>query len=155
YVNARAERLLDVDEEAALGRPAAEVLPAFAVLEQALVREDRTSVHLTTRAGRRPYDVTQSRFGEGRVLVLRDLTEEQALERARSDFVATAAHELRTPIAAIYGSVRTIRRDDVELPPGVPERLLGVIEEESDRLTRIVDQILTTAQLDRGGVELE
>jgi len=109
---------------------------------------------LTIAGEERWYGVSQTTFPEGRVLVLRDATEAQALERARSDFVATAAHELRTPIAAIYGAARTLRRRDIELAPATEEQFLGVIESESDRLNRIVGQILTTAQLDRGELSI-
>src|SRR5439155_26374085 len=54
-------------------------------------------------------------FDEGTVYALRDVTVERALEKARSDCVATASHELRTPLAAIYGAVRTLRREDSDL----------------------------------------
>ena len=82
--------------------------------------------------------------------MLRDVTDAQALEQARTDFVTTAAHELRTPISAIFGAARTLRRDDIELTPETRDTLLEVVESESERLTRLVEQILTTAQLDRG-----
>ena len=50
---------------------------------------------------------------EGTVYAFRDLTEERALEKMRSDFVATISHELRTPLAAVYGAAVTlIQRDD-------------------------------------------
>src|SRR5205814_291872 len=54
-------------------------------------------------------------FGEGTVYALRDVSDERALEKTRSDFVATASHELRTPLAAVYGAVRTLRREDLVL----------------------------------------
>jgi PAS domain S-box-containing protein len=92
-------------------------------------------------------------FGEGTVYALRDVTDEQALEKTRSDFVATASHELRTPLAAIYGAVRTLRREDIELREEDHAAFLQIIEDESVRLTRIVDQILLAGQLDADAVE--
>jgi two-component system phosphate regulon sensor histidine kinase PhoR len=83
------------------------------------------------------------------------VTEEHALEKTRSDFVATASHELRTPLAAVYGAVRTLRREDVELSSDDRAAFLEMIESEATRLAKIVDQILLAGQLDADAVELE
>jgi signal transduction histidine kinase len=100
--------------------------------------------------------VTGVEFARGRrVYALQDVTEEHALEKARSDFVATASHELRTPLAAVYGAVRTLRREDVELSEEDRNQFLEMIESEATRLARIVDQILLAGQLDADAVELE
>ena len=64
---------------------------------------------------RRAVSRVSTNFGGGCVYTLRDVTNERALEHARSDFVATASHELRTPLAAVYGAVRTLRRRDVDI----------------------------------------
>ncbi len=62
------------------------------------------------------------------------------------------SHELRTPLAAIYGAALTLRREDVVL--GEPQRagLLEVIASESDRLARIVNDILWVSRLESGGM---
>jgi signal transduction histidine kinase len=93
-------------------------------------------------------------FDGGRVVVLRDVSNDQRLERLRADFVATAAHELRTPLAAVYGAVRTLRRDDRELPPDVTEQFLAMIESEAERLRLVMDQLLVSAQLDREDIRV-
>ena len=93
-------------------------------------------------------------FGEGTVYALQDVTDEHALEKTRSDFVATASHELRTPLAAVYGAVRTLRREDVELSAADRTTFLEMIESEALRLSHIVDQILLAGQLDADAVEL-
>jgi signal transduction histidine kinase len=94
-------------------------------------------------------------FGEGTVYALRDVTAEQGLEKTRSDFVATASHELRTPLAAIYGAVRTLRREDLELEEADESTFLEIIEGESLRLAQIVDQILVAGQIDADAVAFE
>jgi len=76
------------------------------------------------------------------------------LERARSDFVATASHELRTPLAAVLGAVKTIRRTDVTIDPDQREALMDMIDREAERLSGIVGQILLAGQLDAGRLDL-
>ena len=94
-------------------------------------------------------------FGEGTVYALQDVTDEHALEKTRSDFVATASHELRTPLAAVYGAIRTLRRDDIELSAADRSTFLEMIELEALRLARIVEQILVAGQLDADAVDLD
>jgi two-component system phosphate regulon sensor histidine kinase PhoR len=94
--------------------------------------------------------VTGVEVDDGAVYAFRDLTDERAVEKMKSDFVATVSHELRTPLAAIYGSALTIRRSDLQLEDEVRERLLGVIAEESTRLAEIVDDLLLASHLDSG-----
>jgi two-component system phosphate regulon sensor histidine kinase PhoR len=80
------------------------------------------------------------------------VSEERVLERARSDFVATASHELRTPLAAVLGAVKTLRRHDVTIDPDQREQLMDMIDSEAERLSGIVSQILLAGQLDAGRV---
>jgi PAS domain S-box-containing protein len=91
---------------------------------------------------------------DGTVYAFRDLTEEFALEKMKSDFVATVSHELRTPLAAIYGSALTIRRTDIDLDDEMRDRLLQVIAEESDRLAQIVNDLLLASHLDSGRLQV-
>ncbi|MDX6481301.1 MAG: hypothetical protein QOG85_1811 [Gaiellaceae bacterium] len=162
FWNSAAATITGVREEDAVGRPASEVLTSWeeisrlAELADAETRSRARSVTLPleTAGGDRWVSVTGVAFDEGVVYALRDVTDEHALERARSDFVATASHELRTPLAAVYGSARTLRRADIELPPEQRDRFLEIIESETERLTGIVSQILLAGQLEEGRVDL-
>jgi two-component system phosphate regulon sensor histidine kinase PhoR len=93
------------------------------------------------------------RFSEGTVYAFRDLTEERRLEQMRSDFVATVSHELRTPLASIHGAVLTLRKRGAELEPALNDRLLAIVNDQSERLSELVEQILLAAQLDSGGLQ--
>jgi two-component system, OmpR family, phosphate regulon sensor histidine kinase PhoR len=94
------------------------------------------------------------RFGEGAVYAFRDLTAERAVDDLKREFLATASHELRTPLAAIYGAAMTLRRREVELDVDTRQRLLAVIANESDRLARIVNEILVADHLDSGRLRI-
>jgi PAS domain S-box-containing protein len=95
------------------------------------------------------------KFGDGIVYAFRNVTEERALEELKGEFVATVSHELRTPLAAIYGSAQTLQRTDLELEEETRARLLHVITDESERLTRIAGDILLANTLDSGRLRLE
>ena len=135
-----------------LGRTAAAVVPQLAALRTD-AKDAGAPVEVDLAGRPRWLAVAESRFADGCVIVLRDVTEDRELERVRSEFVATAAHELRTPLAAVYGAVRTLRRTDKELGADVEEAFLSMIETESDRLRIITDQLLVTAQLDASLLE--
>ena len=159
--NAAVARITAVDEEDALGRPVQELVPgweALAVLVPLVppgAPPRPVTVPLALPSGERWVAATGVGFGQGTVYALRDVTEQYALEKARSDFVATASHELRTPLAAVYGAVRTLRRPDVMLSDEDRTQFLEMIESEATRLATIVDQILLTGQLDAGAVEID
>jgi signal transduction histidine kinase len=78
--------------------------------------------------------------------------EEQRLNRERAEFVVTASHEPKTPLAAVYGAAKLLAK------PGIDERrkeqLVDVITEESERLSSVVGAILTGARLEAGQVEI-
>jgi PAS domain S-box-containing protein len=94
------------------------------------------------------------RGSAGVVYAFRDLTSEQRLEEEKTDLVATISHELRTPMAAVYGAAETLlRRDDLD-----PERrreLLAMIGAQATRLTGIVESVLLTSRLDRDLVAVD
>ena len=130
-------------------------LPDLEEVEEALRRSGAGAVApIVTPDGQRLVAAAETRFAEGRVLVLRDVTGEQELDRVRSDFIATASHELRTPLAAVYGAVRTLRRDDRPSDPELDGKLLTMIETEAERLRDIIEQILVSADLDRDAIRL-
>ena len=159
--NPAAAAITGVDEEEALGRPVADVVPAWDALTSHVplvppgAAARPVTVPIVLGGRERWVSVSGVDFGDGTVYALQDVTEEHALEKTRSDFVATASHELRTPLAAVYGAVRTLRRDDVELSEDDRAQFLEMIESEATRLARIVDQILLAGQLDADAVELE
>ena len=99
--------------------------------------------------------LTAAEFPHGTVYAFRDLTEERAVEQLKSDFVSTVSHELRTPLAAIYGAAMTLQRADVALDDEQEAGMLGVIAGESERLARIVNDILLASRLDSGAATVE
>jgi two-component system, OmpR family, phosphate regulon sensor histidine kinase PhoR len=90
---------------------------------------------------------------EGQVLVLHDLTRLKRLENTRQEFVANVSHELRTPLSLIKGCVETLL-DGAKDDPAVLPRFLRTIEKHADRLTYLIEDLLTLSQLESGRIAL-
>jgi two-component system phosphate regulon sensor histidine kinase PhoR len=76
------------------------------------------------------------------------VAELRRLNKMQSDFAAVASHELRTPLTAILGYVKTLRRPEFENDPVARAEFLGAIDRQSDRLFRLITNMLTAAQVE-------
>ena len=147
--NPAAEAITGIGSPEALGRRVEETLPGWEAVAPLI------PVASVPRPGSVEAKVVPLEF-DGRELWLSisgvtfSLTEERALEELKGEFIATVSHELRTPLAAIYGSAQTLLREDIELDESGQKRLLDVIAQESERLSRIADDILFANKLDSG-----
>jgi PAS domain S-box-containing protein len=112
-------------------------------------------IPLETQKGERWIAIAGVQFFGGTVYAFRDLTDVRRLDELKADFIATASHELRTPLAAVYGAAQTLLRHDFALDEGGRDRFVSLIADESERLGRIVNEILLASQLDAGRVDLE
>ena len=99
-----------------------------------------------------PFD--QERLG-GVLVVIHDVTEQRKTEEMRREFVANVSHELRTPLTNIRSYAETLVDNAGELPPNTEKNFLGVILNESDRMTHIVQDLLTLSRFDSGHSELK
>ncbi len=98
-----------------------------------------------------PYD----RANQGGVLVLvHDVTEQRKAEEMRKDFVANVSHELRTPLTNIRSYAETLADGGEDLPESTRRDFLGIILNESDRMTHIVQDLLTLSRFDSGRGDL-
>ncbi len=156
--NPAAERIVGLAAGRVVGRPLTDILPGWRVVSERIGDHTEGATRETlpiTVCGRELWlSVIAVRSPDGIVYAFRDDTAERALERAKSDFVATVSHELRTPLAGIYGAALTLQRDDIVLDAEQRRRLLSIVAVEADRLTAIVDEILVTAELESGRIRL-
>jgi PAS domain S-box-containing protein len=152
--NPAAEHITGIPASEALGRPAAELFADWAAISGLVERAEHRPVTLAASINDRELwlSLTAVGFDDGSVYAFRDLTEERAVETLKSDFVSTISHELRTPLAAIYGAALTLRREDVLLGELQRTGLLEVIASESDRLARIVNDVLWVSRLESEGL---
>ncbi|MCB2210641.1 cell wall metabolism sensor histidine kinase WalK [bacterium] len=93
----------------------------------------------------------------GAVVVLNDVTRLRRLEKARRDFVANVSHELRTPVTSIIGYIETLEETVCE-DPDAARQFLQIVLRQSERLERIIEDLLSLARIERDaeglGIEL-
>ena len=90
----------------------------------------------------------------GALVVIHDVTEQRKSEQSRREFVANVSHELRTPLTNIKSYAETIVSAGDELPRELHDNFMGVIINEADRMTRIVQDLLTLSKIDYGKMEM-
>jgi two-component system, OmpR family, phosphate regulon sensor histidine kinase PhoR len=127
------------------------ILEAFneAILKNKSVRAS----YLVRTPVQRSYDVHIAPLGGGEnsnhaaLLVLRDLTYEEQIERMRSDFVANASHELRTPLASLTGFIETMQgaaKNDTK----AKDEFLTLMKVQADRMARLIDDLLSLSRIE-------
>jgi PAS domain S-box-containing protein len=89
------------------------------------------------------------------ILNVRDITRERQQEEQRSTFISIISHELQTPIAIVKGYASTLARPDANLKPEVLHPRLQAIEEEADRLNKLVGNLLYASRIQAGGIRME
>ena len=164
-LNNAAAHLLAVEQTHVIGKPIQEVVRNTSL--QVLVKDTFTQgsaidAEITLRSPDESkklqaqsallLDAAGKRIGV--VLVLHDVTRLRRLESIRQDFVANVSHEIKTPISAVKASVETII-DDPELVTEDGKRFLNIISRQSDRLTAIIEDLLSLARIEEEGKLVE
>jgi PAS domain S-box-containing protein len=99
-------------------------------------------------------------FGEngsqlGAVVMFRDVTERRAIERLKSEFVSTVSHELRTPLTSIRGALGLLSSGMLGTIAEKGQRMLAIAVSNTDRLVRLINDILDLERIESGTVELQ
>ncbi|MDY2872411.1 MAG: ATP-binding protein [Eubacteriales bacterium] len=116
------------------------------------VREGTTG---RARTPLRLYISPMKRDGQivGAVAMIEDITELRKLEQMRTDFTANVSHELKTPLTSIRGFVETLQAGAINNPE-MAQKFLNIIMMEANRLTRLVNDILSISKLESGDTEV-
>jgi PAS domain S-box-containing protein len=157
--NAAAEQITGVPTSEALGRAPADVL-------QRSLDPDETSaeggglIQIARGAEEIWLSVNEAVMRDpagavaGRIYAFRDVSSDRLVEQLKSGFVSTVSHELRAPLTSIYGFAETLLRTDVAFSDEERSTFLRYIATEAQRLTVIVDALLSVARLEAGDLEV-
>jgi two-component system phosphate regulon sensor histidine kinase PhoR len=156
-MNASARTIFGVEAES-IGKQYADVLdnqPFKELYQSAMAGEDVGHIDITVQIAGidRVYQcqAAQVRGDDnknlGVVAIFNDITEMKNIDRMKSSFVAMASHELRTPLTAIKGFVSTLLMDD-GFTDDERREFYMIIDQECDRLTRLINDLLNTARIE-------
>lgn len=155
--NPAAARMLRFDEETAVGQTVLRLTGIYDLTEafqRTLELSSTTEVEFIAREGEeRIIQASVAPAGEQgpgqrwAVAVLRDVTRLRRLERVRQDFVASAGHELRTPVAAIRSLAETLAAGALSDPEAAPEFVRQIVD-NTERLQRLVNDMMELARLE-------
>ena len=156
--NPAAEDMLGrvIDESVTYADLFADAAPITEVLsleQPAYLDRERTAGNRTLELLMAPFD--QERDEGGVLVVIHDVTTQRRNEEMRREFVANVSHELRTPLTNIRSYAETLVDSAGDIPPAMEKNFLGVILNESDRMTHIVQDLLTLSRFDSGRSELK
>ena len=155
HVNPAAKRMLGREIDGSMTY--ADVFPNVQAEEADLNREnefleiDYSAKNRILKIFFAPIQVGEKR--PGIMAVLHDITEERKLDQSRREFVANVSHELRTPLTNIKGYTETLLNID-DIDEETRRQFLTVVYSETDRMTRIVKDLLTLTRLDYNRMEM-
>ncbi len=173
FVNPAAARMLGCRPEELVGRLAASVLrpgaepnptrseapdPAEGGTEAAASTFEDIYLHRTGSTF--PVEVTSGPIAVGdevigRVVAFRDITERRQVERIKNEFISVISHELRTPLTSIRGSLGLLAGGAVGELPSSAQRMISIAVDNSERLTRLINDILDIERLESGAMPME
>jgi len=160
-INSRAMDLLSISQDKAIGQSIMKVLKLGEkfTFRQLLETQDELILNIPTEDQdtilRGEFSVIQreSGFISGLVCVLSDITEQEKVEQERRSFVSNVSHELRTPLTSVKSYTESLIEgawEDKEIAP----EFLKVISTETDRMIRMITDLLNLSRMDQGKQEL-
>jgi len=158
--NAAAEEITGVAESEALGRAPSEVLQRS--LDPDETSDEGRGLIQIPRGGDEIWlSVSEAVMRDpagavaGRIYAFRDVSADRLVEQLKSGFVSTVSHELRAPLTSIYGFAETLLREDIAFSDEERQTFLGYVATEAQRLTVIVDALLSVARLEAGDLQVQ
>ena len=145
WCNNAAATQLGLDPRADIGQGIGNLLRAPEFIDYLAARDQGGGVRMPV--GNAIFALQLVPYGDSQKLLLsRDVTQAERVETLRRDFVANVSHELRTPLTVLVGFLETIR--ELKLDPQRTRDYLGMMQEQSSRMHRIIEDLLTLSLLE-------
>ncbi len=161
FLNAVSEKLLGLKEAEIIGQYSPDIALKNDLM-RTLLQDDPDKKDLKIFADNKEsyfskdvLDVTNNRETIGQVIVLRNITPFHELNEAKTNFIATVSHELKTPISAIKMSAQLLTDLRVGELNGEQQELIRSITDDADRLLKITGELLNMSQVETGNIQLK
>ncbi len=161
FLNAVAEKLLGLKESAITGLYAPDVAVSndlMRTLLQGYPEKKELKIYADNKESyfnKDVLDVTNNETIIGQVIVLRNITPFHELNEAKTNFIATVSHELKTPLSSIKMSARLLTDLRVGALNGEQQELIRSITDDADRLLKITGELLNMSQVETGNIQLK
>jgi PAS domain S-box-containing protein len=161
FINPVAQKLLAVDESSAKGMQASDIAGENDLM-RSLLKDGNEKIDLKIFSdGKLSYfnkdifDVNNQNEVIGQVIILRNITVFHELSVAKTNFIATISHELKTPVFSMKLSAQLLADGRLGSINSEQKELLTSIRDDSDRLTKIIGELLNITQLETGNIQLK
>ncbi|MBS1918492.1 MAG: HAMP domain-containing protein [Bacteroidetes bacterium] len=161
FINAVSEKLLGLKEADIIGKYAPDVALKNDLMRK-LLREEKEKEELKIFADNKEsyfskdiLNVTNNEQVIGNVIVLRNVTPFHELNEAKTNFIATVSHELKTPISSIKMSAQLLNDERIGTLNNEQKELSNSIEDDAERLLKITGELLNMAQVETGNIQLK
>ncbi|WEV51205.1 cell wall metabolism sensor histidine kinase WalK [Lactobacillus sp. ESL0731] len=155
-VNQMALNFLNKTKKDIINKPIAEVLGLKEISQDLM--SNQKGIVITLNEGTRDEVILHASFSlikrvtgfvSGSVCVLHDITEQQKNENSQKQFVSNVSHELRTPLTSLHAYIETLN-EGAWKDPNVAPQFLQVTQEETERMIRMINELLSLSRMDRG-----
>ncbi|HLY69502.1 MAG TPA: ATP-binding protein [Puia sp.] len=162
FLNAVAEKLLGLKEKEIVGKYAPDIALKNDLMRHLLQATEEEKKELKIFADNKEsyfnkdvLNVTNNNKVIGQVIVLRNITMFHELNEAKTNFIATVSHELKTPISSIKMSAQLLNDERIGALSSEQKELSNSINEDADRLLKITGELLNMAQVETGNIQLK
>ena len=161
FLNAVAEKLLGLKEADIIGKYSPDVALKNDLMRKLLQNNEEKHELKIFADNRESYfnkdvlNVTNNEKVIGEVIVLRNITPFHELNEAKTNFIATVSHELKTPISSIKMSAQLLTDERIGSLDNEQMDLINSIREDADRLLKITGELLNMAQVETGNIQLK
>lgn len=141
------------------GKNAQEVAARNVLFNEVFSKEDHKEIEFSTRNGecffaKETIEVKNQEEAIGKVMILNNITSFHELDVAKTNFIATISHELKTPISSIKLSLKLLEDERIGQVNEEQQSLIQNIREDATRLLRITGELLDLSQLESGNIHL-
>lgn len=160
FLNAVSEKLLNVKENAIIGKYAPDIAVGNDLMRSLLQGDAKSELKIFADNQESYFSkdiitVTTNNESVGKVIVLRNVTPFYELNEAKTNFIATVSHELKTPIASIKMSAQLLKDNRVGELNTDQQDLIKSIGDDADRLLKITSELLNMSQVETGNIQLK
>jgi NtrC-family two-component system sensor histidine kinase KinB len=172
FMNDAARKILNITDNKVMGQNTNQLIKSNDLFKSILKDDTTIKPYKIVLDGREAYFQMQSssivvpKMGQtkgvlqvanqsaGKVYILKNITEFQERDEAKTNFIATISHELRTPIASIKMSLKLLNDERIGTINQEQEQLINHIKDDNDRLLKITSELLELSQIETGNIQL-